>query len=93
LAGIFLANGFPHFTQGIAGKKFPTPFARPPGRGKSSSPVNVLWGMVNFAIGYILISRVGKFRFGASIDVLLVWLGALTIAVLLAWHFQRLNDQ
>ncbi len=32
---------------------------------------------------------VGKFRFGLTIDVLMVGLGALVIAVVLAWQFGR----
>jgi len=41
-AGVFLANGVPHFVQGISGKKFPSPFSSPPGRGESPPLVNVL---------------------------------------------------
>jgi len=41
-AGFFLANGVPHFVQGVSGKKFPSPFSSPPGRGESPPPVNVL---------------------------------------------------
>ena len=33
-AGAFLANVVPHFTYGISGNRFPTPFAHPPGRGQ-----------------------------------------------------------
>ena len=43
-AGAFLANGVPHFVQGICGNKFQTPFASPRGVGKSSAIVNVIWG-------------------------------------------------
>jgi hypothetical protein len=53
-AGIFLANAIPHFVQGISGNKFPTPFAKPPGLGLSSAPVNVVWGLLNAVIGTIL---------------------------------------
>ena len=35
-AGAFLANGVPHFVQGICGNKFQSPFASPPGVGESS---------------------------------------------------------
>jgi hypothetical protein len=34
-AGLFLANGVPHFVQGISGHWFQTPFASPPGVGES----------------------------------------------------------
>jgi hypothetical protein len=46
--GLFLANVVPHFVSGIMGKPFQTPFAKPPGKGLSSSTVNVLWGFANF---------------------------------------------
>ena len=46
-AGIFLANAVPHFVKGICGDRFPTPFAKPPGKGLSSPLVNVLWALVN----------------------------------------------
>ena len=50
-AGVFLANAIPHFVQGISGNKFPTPFAKPPGQGLSSAPLNVVWGLLNAIIG------------------------------------------
>ncbi len=34
VAGLLLANGVPHFVQGISGRWFPTPFASPPGVGE-----------------------------------------------------------
>jgi hypothetical protein len=44
IAGLFAANGIPHFINGITGKSHSTPF------GNSSSPVvNVIWGWLNFA--------------------------------------------
>lgn len=33
VAGLFLANGIPHFVQGISGHWFQSPFASPPGVG------------------------------------------------------------
>jgi hypothetical protein len=53
-AGVFLANTVPHFVHGISGDRFPTPFAKPPGKGLSSPTVNMVWALVNLAIGYIL---------------------------------------
>ena len=53
-SGIFLTNALPHFVQGISGNKFPTPFAKPPGRGLSPAVVNVLWGVLNGIIGTVL---------------------------------------
>jgi len=53
-AGAFLANAVPHFVHGISGDRFPTPFASPPGKGLSSSTVNMLWALFNLVAGYIL---------------------------------------
>jgi len=91
VAGLFLANGVPHFVNGISGKKFQSPFAKPPGVGESSPLVNVIWGLVNFIIGYALISGFGDFTGGFTLDALMVGLGALVAALWLARHFGRVR--
>jgi thiamine transporter ThiT len=53
-AGLFLANAVQHFVHGISGNKFPSPFAKPPGKGLSSATVNVIWGLFNAIVGTIL---------------------------------------
>jgi len=53
-AGAFLVNVVPHFVKGICGDKFPTPFSKPPGKGLSSAPVNMVWALVNLAAGLVL---------------------------------------
>lgn len=50
IAGLFAANGVPHFIKGITGRQHQTPFGKP-----SSAVVNVLWGWVNFAIAAALL--------------------------------------
>jgi hypothetical protein len=55
VAGAFLANGVPHFVQGICGNRFQTPFSSPRGVGESSATVNVLWGWFNFIVGGVLL--------------------------------------
>ena len=92
-AGFFLANGVPHFVNGISGKRFPSPFASPPGRGESPPLVNALWGLSNFFIGYTLIFKVGNFHFGMTRDVLMVGLGALVISVILSINFGRTRSR
>ena len=88
-AGLFPANGVPHFVNGISGRRFQSPFASPPGVGESSPLVNVIWGMVNFVIGYVLIYGVGDFAAGFTIDVLMVGLGGIVAATGLALLFGR----
>lgn len=54
LAGLFAANGLPHFISGVLGKKHYTPF------GDSSSAVmNVAWGWVNFVVAGFLVYYAG----------------------------------
>lgn len=92
-AGLFAANGVPHFVHGISGKRFPSPFASPPGRGESSPLVNALWGLANFLIAYTLMFRVGDFKFGFTRDVLMVVLGALVISMILSIYFERARNR
>jgi len=53
--GVFLANFVPHFVAGVSGRTFPSPFATPPFRGLSSPVLNVLWGLFNLAVAYVLL--------------------------------------
>lgn len=59
--GLSLTNAVPHFVGGIMGEPFQTPFAKPPGKGLSSSTVNVLWAFANLVLAYLLLLRVGRF--------------------------------
>ena len=91
VSGLFLANGVPHFVQGISGHWFQTPFASPPGVGESSPTVNVLWGFFNLVIGYLLVWRVGAFDLRDTADVVALGLGAFLISLFAARHFGRFN--
>jgi len=79
LGGAFLTNAVPHFVSGVMGRPFQSPFTKPPGQGLSSSTVNVLWGFLNLAVGYVLICRVGNFDLRATADIVASGLGALLI--------------
>ncbi|AFQ50704.1 hypothetical protein [Burkholderia cepacia] len=89
--GVFLANAVPHLVSGLRGEPFQTPFANPPGRGLSSSTVNVVWGVVNLAIGYVLLRRVGAFDLARTADAAALGLGVLAIGLFLARHFGALH--
>lgn len=89
--GVFLANAIPHFVSGMMGRPFQSPFAKPPGEGLSSSTVNVLWGLFNIVIGYVLICRVGDFSLKDTADVAAFGAGALLIALFSARHFGRFH--
>ncbi len=89
--GAFLANAVPHFVSGMMGRPFQSPFAKPPGKGLSSSTVNVLWGFLNFVIAYLLIARVGNFDLRATGNVIAVGVGVLLIGVIAARSFGRFH--
>ena len=92
VAGSVLANAVPHFVHGISGERFQSPFASPPGVGESSPLVNVLWGMANLVIGYVLLFGIGIFAGGVSVDALVVAFGILVAAVGLARHFGHVRQ-
>ena len=89
--GIFLTNAIPHFVSGMMGRPFQSPFAKPPGKGLSSSTVNVLWGFFNAVVGYILVVRVGNFDLRSTRDILALAVGALLISLPMARHFGQFH--
>ena len=89
--GTFLANAIPHFVSGLMGQPFQSPFAKPPGKGLSSSTVNVLWGFFNAVAGYLLVGRVGSFDLRSNRDVIALAVGALLISLQSARHFGQFH--
>ena len=89
--GVFLANTLPHLGNGISGNSFQSPFASPPGVGLSSSTVNVVWGLFNLAVGYLLVCRVGSFDLRKTWHVLVLAAGILIMSVMLARAFGRFH--
>jgi len=89
--GVFLANAIPHLVSGMMGRPFQSPFAKPPGQGLSSSTVNVLWGLFNAVVGYLLVVRVGSFDLRSTADVVALGVGVLLISLQLARHFGRFH--
>jgi ABC-type tungstate transport system substrate-binding protein len=57
----------------------------------SSSLVNVLWGLFNLAIAYLLVCRVGSFNLRKTQHVLALGAGILIMSVMLAHTFGRLH--
>ena len=89
IAGLFLANGVPHFVQGICGHPFQSPFATPRGVGESSPVINVLWGWLNLLVGAWMLWQFWP-KGGSTLPQWgLVWLGALVMALFLANHFGK----
>jgi hypothetical protein len=85
--GLFLGNVVPHLVSGMMGKPFQTPFAKPPGKGLSSSTVNVLWGFANLVIAYLLLLRVGHFDPRSVACIAPLAAGVLLIGLQSARHF------
>ena len=93
ISGLFLANGVPHFVQGISGHWFQTPFASPPGVGESPPLVNVLWGFLNLAIGFALMWSFAPKGINVVAEWAIVGLGVLVAAVCLSRHFGRVRSK
>ncbi len=89
--GVFLTNTIPHLVSGLSGSPFQSPFATPPGQGLSSSTVNVLWGMFNLVVAYILVVRVGRFELRRTRHAAVLGLAVMLSALLLAHQFGRFH--
>lgn len=85
--GAFATNAIPHFVAGMMGRPFQSPFAKPPGKGLSSSTVNVLWGFFNVVIAYLLVGHVGDFDPRSWSHILAFGVGALLISIFSARNF------
>src|ERR1700722_4037905 len=89
--GAFLANTLPHLVNGDSGNAFQSPFASPPGVGLSSAWVNVLWGLFNLVVAYLLVCRVGSFDLRKTTHVVTLGAGILLMSVMLARAFGRFH--
>ena len=89
--GVFLTNAVPHFVSGVMGLPFQSPFAKPAGKGLSSSTVNVLWGLFNLVVGYLLVWRVGSFDVRSATHVGSLGLGVCLIGLMCARSFGRFH--
>jgi hypothetical protein len=91
VSGLFLANGVPHFVQGVCGHRFPSPFGYPPGVGESSPLSNTLWGFANLTIGFFLLLCFAPQDSAAG--WVFVALGVLLSAIWLSSFFGRVNSR
>ena len=86
-AGAFLSNAIPHFVKGVCGDKFPSPFSKPPGKGLSSAPINVIWGLFNIAVGFLLI-KASKVTAGNTVLLIVFFAGFVVMSLMLSSNFQ-----
>lgn len=91
-AGAFAANVVPHFVYGICGDRFPTPFAKPPGKGLSSPTVNVVWALFNMVVAYLLF-RTGKVSSGGDVALVLFFLGIAVLSIMMSAHFSSKDTE
>ena len=89
ISGMFLTNGMPHFVSGIMGKSHMTPF------GKDSSAItNIVWGYINFLVGFWLLNVSGgslaQLRTFDSYAISF-WIGSFVIALSGGWLFSKPN--
>lgn len=87
-AGAFLANAVPHFVYGVCGDAFPTPFAKPPGRGLSSPTVNVVWALFNLVVGCVLIEA-GKVSRHDRLSLGIFFAGFAALSVMMSRSFAK----
>ena len=89
-AGGFLANTIPHLVNGVSGNRFPTPFAKPPGRGLSSPLVNVVWAFGNLAaFGVIVWLNPGSF---SLMNAVLAFLGMFALSLVSSTQFAHKDE-
>lgn len=87
-AGALFANAVPHFVHGISGDKFPTPFAKPRGKGLSSATTNVLWALLNIIVACSLF-RISKFHHDRPLQMIILFAGVVVMSIMLSSRFQH----
>jgi hypothetical protein len=90
-AGAFTGNAIPHLVSGVMGRAFQSPFAKPPGKGLSSSTVNVVWGFFNVVVAYLLVAHVGSFQWRATSHIVAFGLGLLLTSLGAARQFGKFH--
>jgi hypothetical protein len=91
-ASAFLANVVPHFVHGVSGDKFPTPFAKPPGKGLSSAPVNMVWALFNLLIGYLLL-KPGGVSPANTPSMAVFFIGIAAVSIMASINFQKKDKE
>ncbi len=91
VAGAFTENAIPHVVSGVTGRAFQTPFASPPGKGLSSSTINVVWGFANMVVAYLLLAHVGSFQWRTTSHIVALGLGFLLKSIGSARLFGRFH--
>lgn len=88
LAGMLISNSLPHLIQGVSGNRFPTPFSKPPGVGLSSAFLNVIWGLANLIVGYILYKS-GNVSNGGTWAFIIFFIGFAAVSLMSSLNFAK----
>jgi len=91
-SALFLCNCVPHLCAGLRGEPFPSPFAKPPGVGKSSARTNFLWGTANLVAGCLLFAR-SNVTFGLDLPTLVFFVAFVAIGVPSSGHFEKVRGK
>lgn len=86
-AGMFFANGVPHFVKGVMGQTHMTPFKR-----VSDAYTNVVWGFVNFVVGLVILGTnpvSEAVNWPVGINVWVFVLGAFVMSMMDAQLFSK----
>ncbi len=86
--GAFLVNAIPHGVMGVTGQAFPTLFSGCPPN-LSPAWLNVVWSLINIAIGFGLLRLISRWRDLAAVRWTMIVGGAL-FALVLAFTFSSL---
>jgi ABC-type tungstate transport system substrate-binding protein len=89
--GTFLANACPISSMASRDMLFRAPSHRHQGKACPPATVNVLWGFINLAVGYLLLCRVGSFNLRKTQHVLSLGAGILIMSLVLAHAFARFH--
>jgi hypothetical protein len=90
-SGMLLCNCIPHLAAGLMGWPFPSPFAKPPGKGDSYPLTNFLWGFLNLALGIVLFSW-SYTTLGFVSGLVISGLGFLLCGIPISLHFGKVHE-
>lgn len=88
-AGLFFANGIPHFVNGISGKDFHNPPLHRFFQNVPSPLFNVIWGLLSFSLAVLLFSLIGEFKFGINFNSFAMAFGFIFASVGLSIYFKN----
>ena len=89
LSGLFLANGIPHFINGISGRNFHNPTLHRFVPNIPSPLFNVIWGLLNFVLVILLLTAAQIFKLPVQPEGILFALGFAFAAIGLSIFFNR----